>query len=511
MATGPLLSMAATGPQVASATSARRHPARTRDAWVRRAACCAGMLACMGATHAQDASGDAAAGSERTVVWRSDDTTVRWHAQFGLNLVSERHLFWNLSDTVNPQAGFDPDQTWLEGYLKPGVSFVHRSGDLDVYGMLSGVGSFTRGTDAFDATDTGATTLEDTYLGLRQNGESPRWDVSLGGRELELGSGMLIANGGSSGFERGALKFGPRKAWRHAAIARARVAGSELTAFRIAPNELPSNDGHNRLAGLDARWDGTAGNFAGGTYIHVLESRSPYVQAAPGGIGPPTIIENGRHGTKALNLYMRATPHQGRLRNWFVSADLAIERNHRIDMRAWGGRAQAGYTFEDARWKPWVALTYKTFSGDNPQTRALERFDPLYYEGDPSTWSSGSKSSMVFINSNVRTTELAIGISPTPRDTLTLRIARLEANQLGSPLQFGQATRVVGSGSIVVSGVVRPHLSDDVFLQYSRVINPVTFLTAGLSASFPGDGIKTVAPGNTPDWVGAFVNVVLNY
>ncbi len=467
-----------------------------------------GALLCAGV-----ASASAVQAQERTVLWASDATTVRWHAQFGLNLVSERNLFWNLSDTIDPQAGFDPDTTWLEGYLTPGLSFTHRAGDLDVYGKVSAVASFTRGTDAFDATNTGATTLDDGYLGLREAADAPRWDVSLGGRALELGSGMLISNGGASGFERGALKFGPRKAWRHAAIARARLGDSELTAFRIAPNELPSNDGHNRLAGLDLRWDSSSGNYAGASYIHVLESRSPYVQAAPGGIGPPTIIPDGRHGTRALNLYLRATLREGRLRNWFGAADIAIERNRRVDLRAWAGRIQIGYVFMDTRWTPWGSLTYKTFSGDDPRTRTLERFDPLYYDGDPSTWSSGSKSSMVFINSNVRSTELAIGISPTPRDSFSLRIARLEANQLGSPLQFGQATRVVGSGSSanLVAGVVRPHLADDVFVQYSRVINRVTFLNAGLSASFPGSGIRRVAPGRTPDWLGAFVNVVVNY
>jgi len=463
---------------------------------------CAGV-ACASGAQAQD----------RTILWTSDATTVRWHAQFGLNLVSERNLFWNLSNTTNPQAGFDPDTTWLEGYATPGVSFTHRAGNVEAYGKLSAVASFTRGTDAFDATNSSATTLDDAYLGLREAGDLPRWDISLGGRALELGSGMLISNGGSSGFERGALKFGPRKAWRHAAIARARLGDSELTAFRLAPNELPSNDGHNRLAGLDLRWDSGDGNYAGATFIHVLESRSPYVQAAPDGLGPPTILPEGRHGTRALNLYLRATLREGPLRNWFGAADIAIERNRRVDLRAWGGRAQIGYVFMGTRWTPWASLTYKTFSGDDPRTPALERFDPLYYDGDPSTWSSGSKSSMVFINSNVRSTELAIGISPTRRDTFSLRIARLEANQLGSPLQFGQATRVVGSGSAanLVTGVVRPHLADDVFVQYSRVINRVTFLTTGLSASFPGSGIRRVAPGSTPNWLGAFVNVVVNY
>lgn len=292
---------------------------------------------------------------DRTLLLQSGKATVRWHAQLGLNLVAERNLFWNLSDTIAPQAGFDPDALWLEGYVKPGLSFEYAGSEADVYGRASAVSSFTRGTDAFDATDSSATTLEEAYLGLRAPGEEPRWDVSLGPRELKLGSGMLIANGGSSGFERGALKFGPRKAWKQAAIARLRIDRAVATAFRIAPNEMPSNEGNNRLAGVDLRWESPSDSYIGATYIHVLNSQSPYVQAAPGGLGPPTILPGGRHGTKAVNLYFRAAPDSGPLRDWFFAGDYARESNKRIDLQAWGGRAQAGYRFRERRWDPWLA------------------------------------------------------------------------------------------------------------------------------------------------------------
>ena len=483
-----------------------------RPGWCVKAVACAAILAGMGSACAQEAPSGGQPDPD-TVLWRSDDTTVNWHAEGGLNLVAEYNLFWDLSRVYDPQTNFGPDTHWLEGYFKPGLSFVHDAGDLDVYGLASVVGSFTRGTDAFDATNKGATTIESGYIGLRTQGADPTWDVSLGPRELLLGDGMLIATGGESGFERGALKFGPRKAWRHAAIARFKTGPGHLTAFRIAPNELKSNDGHNRLAGLDWRWDGKPGNFAGASYIHVLESTSPYIQAAPGGIGPSTIIPGGRHGTKALNLYFQLTPTTGHLRNWLLSADLAIERNHRIDLRAWGGRVRVGYTFHDVHWTPSLTWTYQTFSGDNPNTRALERFDPLYYEGSPGNWASGSKSSMVFINTNVRSNELALMINPTQRDSLTMRLARLDANQLNSPLQFGQATRLerLGSRLAVVNGVPYSHLSDDLLLEYVRIINPHVFLTLGASISKPGRGVRALSPEKSPDWHDAFATLFFTY
>src|SRR5690606_28648080 len=132
----------------------------------------------------------------------------------------------------------------------------------------------------------------------------------------------------------------------------------------------------------------------------------------------------------------------------------------------------------------------QSFSGDDPNTAKLERLDPFYYQRSPGAWATGSKSSMVFINSNVQSHELSLRIQPTERDTFTLRYAHIRVNELRSPLQFGQATRMelVGGTANLIAGVTSAHLADDVFLEYNRIINPHTFLTVGVNASFPGKG-----------------------
>jgi len=324
---------------------------------------------------------------------------------------------------------------------------------------------------------------------------------------------MLIANGGASGFERGALKFGPRKAWEQAAILKVSADGLRITPFYIEPNAIPSSNSVNKLAGADVRYDYPQGGYLGLSYINVFESNAPYPKAAPGGLGPPTIVADGRDGLNAINLYAKSNPLEGRLKNWFFTTDLAYEWNDRIDMEAWAGRVQIGYAFADVAWSPTLTYSFQTFSGDNPNTPRLERFDPLYYEGSPDAWATGSKSSMVFINSNVQAHQLALSVRPTQRDTLTLRYAHIRANELNSPLQYGQATRVETSGGTVnvVAGVTNAHLADDIFLEYNRTINRNTFLTAGISASFPGKGIRDVVGGDAPVWLGGFVNVVVNF
>ena len=442
----------------------------------------------------------------------SPGQTLRGHLQFGLNAVSERNLFWDLAATTNPGSGFNPNTNWLEGYIKPGLSFEYQldSGAV-VYGKLSAVASYTWGTDAFDTGDTGATTLEEAYLAIRGDLASGlSYDFSIGPRELTLGTGMLIANGATSGFERGALKFGPRKAWEKAIIGRLSYGDLTGTAFYLDPNELPSTNGDNALSGLDLRYDDPAGGFLGATFVKVVKSGSPYPQAAPGGLGAPTVTPGAREGTKTIGLYAKTSPFAGALENWVFTGDFAYQWNDRIDQTAWAGRVTAGYTFADMPWSPNVTVGYQTFSGDDPDTTALERFDPLYYQGSPSAWATGSKSASTFINSNVNALSVAVRLQPTRQDTLTLRYAHIRANELNSPVQFGQATRVDVNGN-VVSGVTDAHLADDLFLEYSRIINRNTFLTAGGSVSFPGPAIDKVVGQSADPWTGGFINVVFNF
>ncbi|MEM1195757.1 MAG: alginate export family protein [Pseudomonadota bacterium] len=446
-----------------------------------------------------------------------DGVTVRGHLQGGANAVVERNLFWNLSDTFAPQENFDPDTEWLELYFKPGMSFAADGETLSIYGRVSGVASYTKGTDAFDFTDQGDITLEEAYLGLSaETSGGLEIDVSVGARELKLGTGMLIANGGSSGFELGALKFGPRKAWDMSAIAKISKGGTTFTGFFLNPNERPAIENQNRLFGADLRHDFETGGFIGGSFIAVTQSGTPYVQAAPGGMGAPTVLPGARDNTNTVNFYARTGQLSGAFENWLFAIDGAYQWNDGLDLNSWAGRVQVGYTFANLGWKPSITYSFQTFSGDDPDTPELERFDPLFYEGSPTAWVTGSKSSSVFINSNVRAHGVALQGRPSPRDTLTLRYAHIRANELRSPLQFGQASRVDtgpdGSAPAnIVAGVTDAHVSDDLFLEYSRVITRNLFLTVGLSVSEPGEGIENTVPGGVPSWNGGFVNVVFNY
>jgi len=252
---------------------------------------------------------------------------VRLHLQAGVNAVAEQNLFWNFADTFAPTSGFDSDTRWLEGYLMPGISFTADIGEHGaLYGKLSAVASGTLGTDAFDTGGTGAVTLEDAYLGFRTTAESgPFFDMSVGPRPFKAGTGMLIANGGSSGFERGALKLGPRKAWEQAAIVRFGRDDLAATAFYIDANELSDKDSGTKILGTDLRYEVDEDRYAGLTFGHVVNSNSPYPRAAAGGIGPPVILPGARDGLSFINAYGRANPFEGTLAGFFVGGDFAYQ------------------------------------------------------------------------------------------------------------------------------------------------------------------------------------------
>ncbi|WP_244425294.1 alginate export family protein [Pseudaminobacter salicylatoxidans] len=213
----------------------------------------------------------------------------------------------------------------------------------------------------------------------------------------------------------------------------------------------------------------------------------------------PSILPGGRAGLNFVNLYGRANPFGERFDDFFVAGDFAYEQNDRIDMQAWAGRVQIGYTFAEYSWAPTLIYSYQTFSGDDPSTSKLERFDPLFYEGSPSAWSSGSRSSMVFINSNVNAHMLSMRVTPTERDTFSLRYAYISANE--------DANGVPNP----IAGVTARHLSDDIFLEYNRALSPNIYLTAGFSVSFPGPGANSVVDGAASVWTEGFANVVVNF
>jgi hypothetical protein len=447
---------------------------------------------------------------------RTEHGRIVFGIEAGMQVVGQKSAYWNLSQTYPGATPFNPDLSWGEGYVKPSISGDYAFGDaVRAYGELSLVGSGTAGIDVFASGNTGRVLPETAFGGIRvgRPGGTVSVDLSGGRQPYAIGTGMVIQAGASNGFERGALIFSPRTAWASTAIGRISAGPATLEGFYLAPDDLASNPTHTRIAGANLKLDLGAGQMAGVAYARVLASDVPSVQAGAGPLSPPLIVPQGRQGLEVVNAYARWNPLARWTSGFWVAGELALERNDDIDLRAWGGRAEIGQTFTDLPWQPTLSYAFSTFSGDNPATARNERFDPLYFDGAPGAWASGGNASLVLINSNVNLHRISLVLNPTKQDIVSLRYWRASANQLASPLQFGQATRFVPEGDSpgLISGVTTAHLSDGVLAEYTRVVNPHAFVTLGAAASRPGAGIRELQAGAGPLWLGGFANVVVRY
>lgn len=445
--------------------------------------------------------------------WTIGQSTLKLSIEAGAQYVLEDNAFWNLAAVLAPTARYDPDPAWGEVYVKPGLRLDTPSGRVAFRAGVSAVASQTIGRDIFDARDEGAVLLEDGFAGVTLKGEGFDVDFSGGAQPFVVGSGMLISDGAVDGFERGALIFGPRRAWAMTGIAKVTSGRVSLSGFHLDPRELPSGETRTIINGARLEWTIGQDRHLGVAYGHVPRSDAPYAQAAPGGNGAPSVIFGAREGLRFVHVYGKLSPLPKAAPGLFVSGDYARQWNDRIRLRASGGRFEIGNTFVRASWRPTLSYAYQSFSGDDPDTTRLERFDPLFYDGSPNGWATGTNGSFVFINTNVRAHRLMLNMLPSPRDILTFRYSVVQANQLRSPLQFGQATRPSFQPGApgLVSGVTRRKLSDDILIEYTRVLTPQLYLSAGFGHSWAGPGLDSAAFGRATQWSGAFVNIVARY
>lgn len=416
--------------------------------------------------------------------------------------------FWGLAETFAPSAGFPDHHLWLEAFLRPGLrSDLRISESFTLHGGLAAIASTTLGKDYFLTGSTGRILMEDAFLGASWKHGENSFSLSAGQQPFTLGHALLLGVGAGNGFERGAAATFPRRSWEMTALARAASAHWSVDAFYLDAHELSSADTGTRLAGTSIGWQQNESLQAGLAWFKVTDSTSPYPMA------PLAIIENGRNGLESSDLHWKWAPENGPLSGFSFLGETAIQRQPEISLKAFGAALELGYRWAHAPGAPRLSYSPRYFSGDNPATPdRLERFDPLFFDGGPATWSSGSNSSFAFYNSNLWCHRLRLELTIDNRNYLNINYWYTQADRTGSPLQFGQAARLSNAGGspAIVTGVPAPSLSHDFWLEHTHLFSPQWSLTWGIAASFPGSGIRSIAaqPGN---WWGALLNVSFRY
>ncbi len=417
--------------------------------------------------------------------------------------------WWNLSETFAPSAQYKPDRAWGELWIKPGITTeLMVSEESNIYSGLSYVGSGNIGRDVFEQGNRGLYAIEDAYLGVRvgDRNHSAEWDVSYGRQQYKIGSGMLISVGAYNGFERGATTSFARRAWEEAGLLKWSKRPVSVEGFYLNPNELRSSDTQTRLAGAKSEVALDESQTFGLAYMNVFESTLPYVKA------PVQIIPNGREGLNTIHTYNRWNPIEEFAPGFFFAGDYAYQWSQRIDMSSNAFSGEIGNLFQSLPFTPKVSYTFRSFQGDDPSTAQFEKFDPLFYEGSPVLWATGSNGSFSFINSNVQSHKFFFSMAVSKRDTLSCHYWHIRADQENSPIQFGQAGRlvVVGGEPQLVSGVADSHLSDDFYIENFRILNPNMFLTTGLAVSVPGGGLRQLID-DPATWYGLLASFAFQY
>lgn len=439
--------------------------------------------------------------------------TLKFGVFAGIQLVAEHDAFWGLSDVFAPTADYEKDRAWGEFWAIPSVRATYApSPSLELYGGLAVAATGNLGRDLFEVGDDGRVSLEQGFVGLRATDVAGGWtfDVSAGQQPYRLGTGFLVDLGAQNGNERGAVLVSPRRSWECSGLVRVGRGPVSADAFVLDYNEIGADDPDTTLVGgkVELRLSEAPGDeYVGVAYVNAVDSTMPYIQA------PLTILEDGREGTQTATGYVRLRPARCAVPGLYVSAEVAHQWNDRIDLSAWALSFEVGHQWASAPLRPRLGYAFRWYGGDDPSTDELERFDPLFYDGGVHAFASGSNAALAFYNTNVVSHRLSLQLTVSPCDTVTLGYWRVDAVETDSPLQFGQAGRLVEiDGQLaVVSGVPTRHLSDDLYLEYVRVVTRNVYLTLGAGASFPGDGLDASAGGTLDPWYGALVNLTFQF
>ena len=374
--------------------------------------------------------------------------------------------------------------TWVEGYLEPGLGGIFQLGDFPLYpyGAVTYLVSGTHGHDIYNSGNWGHGEIERLYGGFIYDlpGKGNVLDLSIGKQIYQLRDGFLLSKipVSTQVGERAALYLGPRLASKNTILGRLRLLGVGLDAFMIEPSEPDVIETHTRLLGvnLQHKFQNVDAAF---TYFYIPRSDTTYF--TPDGSRFP------REGLRTFNPCLSLTSLFGLEGLWF-KGEYAYQNHEDFSMAAQAGYAWLGYQADTWFWRPGISYRYSVFTGDDPDTRKFERFDPLF-SGGLGNFLPGIVFSKVYKNSNLLTHRVTFNVKPT--DTLELILDYFhhrgdELNNLGG----------IGPLQTLASKDIGQEVTFTTYWYIGR-----HFFWQGIaSAGIPGEAIKQAVEGSAKTW-----------
>lgn len=338
-------------------------------------------------------------------LYKSDDAKITF------NFDAVAATFMNQDSWFGESKSFlgkDTDD-WSEYGFEPKISFEAKLGGGTVFGEFSGVYTNTAGDDASGLTigngNNSSTDTEQAHVGwkiadLFSGLEDDEFSISGGRQDYKIGSGMLIADGGSDGGEHGGWYLGMRKAFMESAIARIEGNGLLAEAFRI----------ENR-----PRRGGTRGNAVGGnleyTFFETMKLGGTWM-----------VVDAELPGYDELDVYDARLDWTGKdaLEGFALSGEFAHEESDQIEADGWF--AEASWGTKEICWSPTFSYRYAHFDGDDPNTPEDEQFREIAYGfSDYGSWFQGEiTGNYPLANGNTNTHRLRVKMQPNESVTLNV-------------------------------------------------------------------------------------------
>ena len=377
---------------------------------------------------------------------------------------------------------------WLEGFAMGGIYGITRiipKWNFHLYAGASYIVSFSAGRELFTDKSRFHGETEDAFAGFiggkrTAGGHEYAYSVLYGRKQLVLGNGWLIINNSMNGQERAALQINPRWAAKRLFLATLRWNEWSFQAFQMRPNELPIFYSRTILNGLNLETGGCNYFQPGASVLHSPRSEVNYYL-------PDGTVQH-RKGLCVYNLRLYGNPPAGHP-GLFYKAEAGYQTNRYFRMRAYAWYTQLGWSFTGAPGKPALSYRFAYFSGDNPDTKAYERWDALYTGGTGEQWVQGSNMYKIVQNSNEMSHLLQLICTPLPKlQTVTQlwAFAAPQTNNLGG-----------NPGLSVMEG---KYYGTELNLTLKYFHSRRWYFHLNTALTFPGPAIKKTISGDLKDW-----------
>lgn len=376
---------------------------------------------------------------------------------------------------------------WLEGFGMGGVYGITKiipRLNLHLYGGASYILSFSAGRELFSDKSRFYGETEDAFAGMiggnrTASGHVYSYNVLYGRKQFVLGNGWLIINTSMNGQERAALQLNPRWAAKRLFQAGFRWNNTLLQAFQFRPNELPIFDSQTIINGLNLEAGRSTLAQIGISVLHSPRSGVKYYQ--------PDGQVHTRKGLWVYNLRLFGN-QPGNQPGLFYKAETGYQTNRNFKMRAYAGYTQLGWNFTQTTGAPALSYRFACFSGDNPDTRAYERWDALYTGGTGEQWVQGSNMYKIVQNSNELTHLLQLVYSPARKIQTVTQLwsfAAPRTNNLG--------------GNPGLSTMQSHYYGTELNLTMKYFHSRRWYFHLNTAITFPGNAIRDLVP-HTRDW-----------